>query len=73
MQFKQKSMNLKELEALSVGDYVTGVIKSTGKNGDGVLKHESGIVVFVKGSTMNQKVTAKVTMISHKFAIAIME
>lgn len=69
MNNKHKSLN----QELQIGDKVSGKIISLGKNGDGVLKHDSGIVVFVKGAKLNQSVEAEVTMVSHKFAIAIME
>lgn len=60
----------KKKEELYVGELVEGQILSEGKNGDGVLKHHTGMVIFVKGSHKGQYVRARVSTLATNFAIA---
>lgn len=62
---------MKEPKQICVGDIVKGEVIAEGKGGDGIIKHESGIVIFIRNSKKGDTVIAKVVSVSAKHAIAI--
>lgn len=54
---------------LSEGDVVELEIKETARNGDGIGRVR-GVVVFVKGAQVGEKVKVKITKIAARHAFA---